>query len=396
MTGRASAGEVDHRDRTGGADCMIQVMIGQQDGPPGGGIESSQPPPDEKSSTDVGSTGDDHDGKGSDSDQAERGDGTAGAGAQKKEYAITKIGDVLVSPIADVGLILLLVFVWFFGVKHRPKYLDESGRPIGASMVASLPVLAWYFIFLPVVYGFAILAVYGKQSAAFFQDPQRAAQLSWIGHSLTLPVILMWWMGRRADRGYQPTDMPGLWTCPNLAGDPILERMRDACPRSWRYSIVFALMAFLVAYPVIVFVNGFSAWCKYLFTGATAAQIAHQTLTTLRHSSSPWLTAMIVVSVTVAAPVFEEFIFRGSLQTLLRNFTKSSWIAIIVTSAIFASRHIGVATPESLPGLFILGAGMGAAYAWTGRIITPIVIHVLFNAGNVGLLFLLAGGSPSS
>lgn len=392
MTGRASGGEVNHRDGAG-PSFVIQVMIGQEDGPQREGVELSESDQGESSTEDNRSGDDKDEERGSDQSEA---NGTSGAGTQREEYAITTIGDVLSNPIADVGLILLLVFVWFFGVRHRPKYLDESGRPIGASMVASLPVLAWYFIFLPVVLGFAILAVYGKQSAEFFQDPHRTAHLSWIGHALTLPVLLMWWMGRRVNRAYQPTDRPSMWTCPNLAGDPILERMRHASPRSWGYSIVFALIAFFVAYPVIVFVNGFSAWCKYLFTGATAPQIAHQTLTTLEHSTSHWLTAMIVVSVTVAAPVFEEFIFRGSLQTLLRSFTRSSWIAIIITSAVFASRHIGVATPESLPGLFALAVAMGAGYAWTGRIITPIVIHVLFNAGNVGLLFLLAGGASGS
>ena len=34
-------------------------------------------------------------------------------------------------------------------------------------------------------------------------------------------------------------------------------------------------------------------------------------------------------------------------------------------------------------GLFVLALGLGWAYEKTGRLLTPIVMHALFNAGNL-------------
>ena len=67
---------------------------------------------------------------------------------------------------------------------------------------------------------------------------------------------------------------------------------------------------------------------------------------------------------------------------------------IAVTALLFALVHLSV--PQSVPAIFLLALAMGYAYERTGSIVTPIVMHLLFNAFNVAMhvIELLTGGGP--
>jgi membrane protease YdiL (CAAX protease family) len=106
------------------------------------------------------------------------------------------------------------------------------------------------------------------------------------------------------------------------------------------------------------------------------------------------LQVLLLVSVIVVAPISEELIFRGCLQTLLstwlgRIFSAGApsprlrWLAILLTSLLFASVHPW----WSGPPIFVLAICLGYAYERTGNLWTPIVIHALFNGTEV-VIFL--------
>jgi len=95
---------------------------------------------------------------------------------------------------------------------------------------------------------------------------------------------------------------------------------------------------------------------------------------------------MIVISAVVLAPLAEEIFFRGLLQSMLRNVMKP-WPAILVASGLFALVHFS-AIRDVIP-LLPLSVVLGYTYERTGRLITPILIHALFNA--VMLATFLAG-----
>jgi hypothetical protein len=83
-----------------------------------------------------------------------------------------------------------------------------------------------------------------------------------------------------------------------------------------------------------------------------------------------WIAGMAVI----AAPLFEEFIFRGIIfQGLRRSWPVS--IASVASAAIFAIVHPPVAV---LP-VFILGVVAALSYARTGLLIAPIVVHAIYN-----------------
>jgi len=120
----------------------------------------------------------------------------------------------------------------------------------------------------------------------------------------------------------------------------------------------------------------------------------------------------LILGAVLVAPLFEEFCFRGHLQTLLRRVfaekktgagsvlpaapfpqadnaeaplnepppvrrrVRGTWLAIILTSLMFAAVH----PVWSWPPIFVLSLCLGYAYERTGNLWTSITIHALFNS----------------
>jgi len=100
----------------------------------------------------------------------------------------------------------------------------------------------------------------------------------------------------------------------------------------------------------------------------------HSMLTALREMSLDGK-ILIAVSATILAPLQEEVLFRGLLQSMLRKYIKP-WPAILLTSILFAAVH---QEPQNIPALFVLSLVLGYNYERTGRLFSSILIHVLFN-----------------
>jgi membrane protease YdiL (CAAX protease family) len=92
------------------------------------------------------------------------------------------------------------------------------------------------------------------------------------------------------------------------------------------------------------------------------------------------LRILIVAGTVVIVPLFEELLFRGLIQTMIRSVLseigKPVWMAIALSSVLFAIMH---EEPGHYPALFILGATMGYAYEKSGSLLRPIFIHSIFN-----------------
>jgi membrane protease YdiL (CAAX protease family) len=73
----------------------------------------------------------------------------------------------------------------------------------------------------------------------------------------------------------------------------------------------------------------------------------------------------------------EELFFRGSLQKALLRLTEKPWIAILITSVVFALLH---GTFFKILPIFILGAILGIVYHVTRNLWYTILIHFLNNA----------------
>ena len=92
-------------------------------------------------------------------------------------------------------------------------------------------------------------------------------------------------------------------------------------------------------------------------------------------STPTWLA---LLSLVVAAPIMEEFIFRGFLFSQLRNTRLGGWGAIITTSFLWTIIHVQY-EPMILYVLFILGIFLGYLRYKYNSLYLVIGIHALNN-----------------
>lgn len=95
--------------------------------------------------------------------------------------------------------------------------------------------------------------------------------------------------------------------------------------------------------------------------------------------------ALLILVVVVGAPVVEEIVYRGCLQTsLVGGFGAGT--GVVVTAALFALIHWA---PVEFPGLFAFALVLGWARHRTGSLGLAIVTHVAFNATGLTLVLSL-------
>lgn len=91
----------------------------------------------------------------------------------------------------------------------------------------------------------------------------------------------------------------------------------------------------------------------------------------------------------IAAPVFEEFLFRGFLLPSLTRYT-SVWGAIFTSGLLFAAAHLSLS--EILP-LSALGIVLGVVYTRTRNLLASMFLHSLWNSGTLISLFILGSNN---
>jgi membrane protease YdiL (CAAX protease family) len=167
----------------------------------------------------------------------------------------------------------------------------------------------------------------------------------------------------------------------------------------------------------------------------------HELLTVLGMAKEPLTKGLIIGGATLLAPVFEEFLFRGHVQTLLvRAFTprpkhqsalpvvpvtamamsveggapsvelfapmpplpappleprpapvaspSARWAAIGITALLFAAMH----PVWTWPLIFLLAIALGYAYERTGNLWVPVTMHLVFNTFQTAFFLLSRGG----
>ncbi len=88
---------------------------------------------------------------------------------------------------------------------------------------------------------------------------------------------------------------------------------------------------------------------------------------------------LVMVLVTVLAPLAEEVLFRGYMFTALRNW-RGMWPAALITGVVFGAIHTGSTPVALLVPLAVFGVGLCLLYAWTGSLYPPIALHAVNNS----------------
>ncbi|MEC4985461.1 MAG: CPBP family glutamic-type intramembrane protease [Oscillatoria sp. PMC 1068.18] len=148
---------------------------------------------------------------------------------------------------------------------------------------------------------------------------------------------------------------------------------------SW---IFWGIGGYLVAVPLVVIVSIIN---QQIWQGQGGSNPI--LLLALEAQDSVVLTIFFVTA-SVAAPVFEEIMFRGFLLPSLTRYLPV-WGAILGSSLIFSIAHLSLS--EVLP-LTMLGIVLGFVYTRSRNLLAPMLLHSLWNGGTLLSLFVLGSG----
>lgn len=268
-------------------------------------------------------------------------------------------------------IVTVAVLVVFFGLgTYRLREAPE--RPAGIS-----PPLG-FVLFLAMLVLESIGAMCGR---AWLGVPAAAAQAS-PGGSEPLPLTL--------EQMARLTLLMYAFAAPVVIAFFVLRSRppRPAPDRRWSAAKALGLgaLALVIALPVVITAADLAMW----FAGEPADPIAHETLRMLVGGELDFAHVAMALLVVFAAPVIEEVAHRGLVQTALVQAGLPRWPAILFAAAAFAAMHWSVVPPPALAALFVLGIALGWSYEKTGRLIAPIMLHMLFNAANLGIALALS------
>lgn len=162
-------------------------------------------------------------------------------------------------------------------------------------------------------------------------------------------------------------------------------------PSSLLHDFGLGIAVWLMAFPIVSVVGQFFDLVLYIiFQLEQYEQVAVKYLKSTL--SSPSQAFLALISIIVIAPIVEEFLFRGSLQTYLkRRFGTKA--AIILAAACFAAFHFstsqGLGNISLIPSLFTFGCFLGFIYERQQSLFASIGLHMTFNfASSLRILFL--------
>jgi membrane protease YdiL (CAAX protease family) len=137
-----------------------------------------------------------------------------------------------------------------------------------------------------------------------------------------------------------------------------------------------AIVNLYTVWPLIYGSFWISIYVGKLIYGPEFEMSKHEQLEVLTQYPQLSVKIATITAAAVIAPIFEEMLFRGMFQSIIRSFVFNPWLAIILTSIFFASIH---ANAGHWPTLFILSVSLGYAYEKSGSILRPIFMHFIFN-----------------
>ncbi|MCC7350690.1 MAG: CPBP family intramembrane metalloprotease [Phycisphaerales bacterium] len=267
----------------------------------------------------------------------------------------------------------------------------------------SAEIVVWAWTALSLVVGGVLLARRGFRIAG----PSRIEPPANVGNLLILFFIVagVWigipsFLGSMRGKDLSTTELVVIGAVSNLAGILVFIVGNGAMRRGGmggvrldaggiRRGIGWGAVGLFLIEPLI-FWSGVLTELIYRKYGVEHPD-AHEMLEVFGSSHALWMQALIVVTAVVLAPIFEEILFRGLIQTLIsqgksdlqspinRPHAGRAWLAIFLSALLFASVH----EPWTMPPIFVLALCLGYAYERTGNLWTSITMHALFNLVSV-------------
>jgi CAAX protease family protein len=121
-------------------------------------------------------------------------------------------------------------------------------------------------------------------------------------------------------------------------------------------------------------------WVAVIVIGVIAGQARDQEIVTeLKAEDSVPVLIGFVVMTCVAAPLAEEFFFRGFVFGVLREKIGKLW-GVLATGLVFGLVHVAGSPIETVGVLIILGSLLCVLYLKTGSLLPCIALHAINNS----------------
>ncbi len=153
---------------------------------------------------------------------------------------------------------------------------------------------------------------------------------------------------------------------------------------NWKSNwILWGIGGYLVATPIVIVVSLLN---EQIWQGQGGS---NPILQIVLEGKDPIALLLFFLTAAVAAPLFEEFLFRGFLLPSLTRYVPV-WGSIGISALIFGVAHLSLS--EIIP-LTTLGIILGVVYTRTRNLLAPMLLHSLWNSTTLISLYILGSGS---
>ena len=151
--------------------------------------------------------------------------------------------------------------------------------------------------------------------------------------------------------------------------------------RNWKSDVKTGLKYYLIVLPAII-ASGFIADSVLRAFGIEPRQ--QDIISNLLNEDSLGVLAFMFFFGMLAAPIIEELLFRGFLQSAVR-ITCSRLQTILISGFVFALIHWNA---HVFLQIFVLGFMLAYLFEKTGSLVAPITVHICHNT--ITLVFLIS------
>lgn len=274
------------------------------------------------------------------------------------------------------------------GARVRPSYVYLFTLLSGMYVYAIAAAVWWQSLVFVVLSGLLALAMWQKASdqLPFLLDPTAAPPARVSTSDGIIAAMMFFSFQSITGAVLVATDIPldGPRTLISFAGSGALTYLliRLVYWRSKTALVPRMLSGFQWSTLTIGGIGGAAA----AVIGFAYVWIARQigAMDSLNVLTGEWSNAWWLITLSVfAAPIFEEFIFRGLIFGGLRR-TVGLLPAVVASAAIFAVVH----PPLSILPVFALGVCAALAYDRAKTLLAPVVVHAIYNGAILGYQFV--------
>lgn len=266
-------------------------------------------------------------------------------------------------PIFLFGLlgIILVKIAKSYGFFHLPGSQEHRSNPVSLKTL-----LVVFFIYL----GMTMIAAPGviELGSSFYKGGLPSSFFGWVQLGILSSIFILFYLYCKAQ---SPTLFKRIWKDRSIPH-----------PKSIGADFFIGVMTWIIAFPLVIAIGQLADMLLYFFFGFESyEQVAVRYLKTTLND--PSMLAIALFTILIAAPVIEEFLFRGCLQTFFKRGMTPKY-AILFSALCFSLFHIsssqGIGNFSLVLSLFLFALFLGFIYERQGSLFASVGLHMTFNA----------------